>query len=150
MPFLNLPTELRLNVYAQIIDRVSVPTSANMANFKGLLLSCRQIHQEFESEALKVAHRFLETVQEDWTVTHKPLRLPRLRKLSDTIHITIGIPEVVPYTYAPYPPYLPIYPLVEKTLRRSLPFFTIYMEDPKSGREYFRNVYDLRCYHPMA
>jgi hypothetical protein len=41
MPFLNLPSELRLQVYAHIINSVSVPRSEKMVNFEDLILLCR-------------------------------------------------------------------------------------------------------------
>jgi hypothetical protein len=71
---LDHPSELRLEIYGHIInaapvryslDSDPVPTSANVADYQGLTLSCRQIHDEFESEAIRVVRYFLDTVQKE-------------------------------------------------------------------------------------
>ncbi|KAH5267801.1 hypothetical protein HBI46_038320 [Parastagonospora nodorum] len=57
--FLGLPTELRLQIYGYIADTVPIPTSSTMEPYQGLILSCRQVYHEFESEAVKSVNQFL-------------------------------------------------------------------------------------------
>jgi hypothetical protein len=92
-PLLDLPTELRLEIYSHIIRWVPAPTSAHLQGHQGLLLSCHQVYKEFAAEAVKATNRFLDSVQQGWAGTdHGPLRLPTLAKLPDTINITVGFP----------------------------------------------------------
>lgn len=60
-PLLNLPSELRLSIYALLITPyfLAVPPS----NYTGLLLSCKYIYQEMELEAIKSIRAFLATLQ---------------------------------------------------------------------------------------
>jgi hypothetical protein len=57
--FLALPAEVRVAIYEQIIASVPVADSKNVAEYSGLILSCRTIHAEFEAEALADILRFL-------------------------------------------------------------------------------------------
>ena len=92
-PLLALPTELRLEIYGYIIRSVPVPTSAHLQEHQGLLLSCHQVYEEFEAEAVKATDRFLDSVQQDWTGSgHVQLRPPTLAKLPETINIPLVIP----------------------------------------------------------
>jgi hypothetical protein len=51
-PFLDLPLELRLQTYGYIANEV--PRRAEIIDFSGFYLSCRQIKQEFEGEYIKI------------------------------------------------------------------------------------------------
>jgi hypothetical protein len=94
--FLDLPAELRIDIYGYIIGSLDgAPTSARLKEYRSFLLSCSQVHNELEAEALKVTNAFLAQVQSAWTITAAPLHLPTLTKLSDTVSIPIGVPGAV-------------------------------------------------------
>jgi hypothetical protein len=58
MPFLKLPTELRLQIY----KIVAVPHDAPFSAYAGLYLSCRQIKTELDKEAPTAINKHLATV----------------------------------------------------------------------------------------
>jgi hypothetical protein len=62
---LDLPVELRLAVYDEIISSVPVAASTYLCRYNRLLLSCRQIFTEFESEALKDVKVFFRRLESE-------------------------------------------------------------------------------------
>jgi hypothetical protein len=67
LSLLGLPAELRLQVYGHMLGCVPVVTSAAFKESYGLVLSCRQIYIELETEALKSTNNFLVQAQTHWT-----------------------------------------------------------------------------------
>jgi hypothetical protein len=120
MDFMNLPPELRLRIYNQIMklaDRphrqgsgvaprgslfhdyiiidIPPPTPATLRAFSAFLMSCKLIYPEFEHEAIKAVHSFLEAeVQPTWLSMppQMPLVLPTPTRLKNTINMTFCIP----------------------------------------------------------
>jgi hypothetical protein len=85
---LALPAEIRLNIYAQIIASRPLATSRHLASkphdYRGLILSCRQLHSEFTAEALEDAIRLYELIR---FITPRIVRMPKLETLADTKNI---------------------------------------------------------------
>jgi hypothetical protein len=136
--FLDLPAELRIDIYGYLIGSLDgALTSARLKEYRSFLLSCSQVHNELEAEALKVTNAFLAQVQSAWTITAAPLHLPTLTKLSDTVSIPIGVPGAVKIfhyesvwvptkRYYKLRPYISIGPLID-SLVNSLPSFCLFM-----------------------
>lgn len=59
-PFLDLPAEIRVLVYAQM----AVPHKAPMSVYHGLYLSCRQVKEEMEYECVKVMDEYTKKIEE--------------------------------------------------------------------------------------
>ncbi|KAF2865528.1 hypothetical protein BDV95DRAFT_612672 [Massariosphaeria phaeospora] len=62
-PLLDLPAELRLQIYSFIAPGILLATPPS--NYVGLFLSCKQIHQELEHWAIKGIQRFLKAMNEN-------------------------------------------------------------------------------------
>jgi hypothetical protein len=67
--FLDLPAELRYQIYGYI----AIPDTAPLSSYAGLYLSCRQIRLEMESECIKVFRAYLATLQNQLEETHVDL-----------------------------------------------------------------------------
>lgn len=59
---LSLPTELRLGIYRELVTSFLV--SRQVADIRGVFLSCQQIHQELEDEYIAKARHLLDIVHE--------------------------------------------------------------------------------------
>ena len=82
---LGLPVELRINIYGNI----SPMLDDHFGAYKGLYLSCRQIHDELKEEAAKRMNKYLSGIQEDWKKTYKSvLRL----SLTGIKNVNVSIP----------------------------------------------------------
>jgi hypothetical protein len=120
MDFLDLPAEIRIRIYEEVMgcaDRPSQegrgkarrkgpfedytiidippPTCASLRAFSAFLVSCRKIYYEFEFEAMKAMQIFLHNeVQPTWLNMKPglPLVLPSPKRLPDTINMEFGIP----------------------------------------------------------
>jgi hypothetical protein len=87
--FMDLPTELRLLVYTQI----SPPVTAPIADYLGLTLVSKQIHDEFAPEAVKSMHAFLAGVKKDWYIAYgSEIHLTNPTSLTEIEVITVSIP----------------------------------------------------------
>jgi hypothetical protein len=67
--FLDLPAELRYQIYGYI----AIPDTAPLSSYAGLYLSCRQIRLEMDSECIKVFRAYLTTLQDQLEETHVDL-----------------------------------------------------------------------------
>lgn len=92
--FLALPAELRLQIYSHITQSIGVPTSHNLRNHYGFLLSCWKVFHELKHAAIAAVRVFIAQVQEIWKRKegNMPLHISRIKRLSDTIGIQIGVP----------------------------------------------------------
>jgi hypothetical protein len=91
-----------LRIYAHIIRAVGCPTPKRVKQYTGLLLSCCEIYYEFENEAVKTTKRTLDAIQTEWSEYFRPLRLPTISSLADTVRSLICMPaEITHSTYTP-------------------------------------------------
>jgi len=144
--FLSLPAELRIKVYKNIVAAMSLrprpyqgpagtdkaymrrnidrrlPTSHRLYNYRGLILSNKQINAEFDAEWAKLFNPWLRTV-----VNQPDLSAPTVTKLSDSACLRIGIAKPpggwLDYQYVAF--YLPISRLVQ-----NLPSFVLRANSP--------------------
>ncbi|KAH7355984.1 hypothetical protein BKA66DRAFT_255277 [Pyrenochaeta sp. MPI-SDFR-AT-0127] len=72
-PFLDLPSEIRNWIYGYC-----TPVNGYAEDYKGLSLSCKQIHSEYQGATLKVMERLLEGLKQNWRYEVR-LRLPHSR-----------------------------------------------------------------------
>lgn len=113
--FLDLPIELRLQIYAYIITSIPamawptenpysecppyvnhirkvfvaqrIPSSHELHSYRGLILSCKTVYHEFEHEWLKV---YAPWFRKEFEVHN--FVLPTISKIGDTTHLRIGLP----------------------------------------------------------
>lgn len=115
-----------------------------MAEYEGLILSCRQVYREYESEVLDRVHHFLDIIQQDWTLKKEPLILPRRQNLGDTINMGIIVPQSI-HLLRPEPPhpFSWLRPLCQ-TLADNLPSFSVCLEGLPKPWPVDKWAYDIR------
>ncbi|KAH5699303.1 hypothetical protein HBI44_074090 [Parastagonospora nodorum] len=147
--FLGLPTELRLQIYGYIADTVPIPTSSTMEPYQGLVLSCRRVYHEFESEAVKSVNQFLKASKAKWTTTLYNVLIPHIQTFVDTITITIKITGHIPPAiqlprYHCNPLYYPHLATLIHNFIDNLPSFRLCMLKVDSPIVDVRFAYDCR------
>lgn len=91
--FVNLPAEVRNLIYS-----LCTPLTGYMQDFKGLLLASKQIHAEYEYEAVNTISRLLDRVRKDWP--HQlELRIQNPTKISDINSINVNLPVSLYYPF---------------------------------------------------
>lgn len=91
---LPLPKELRLLIYDHIAQSILEPgsPSANLYEYRGLILSSKEIYEEFEAQYLRNLYSVLQEVRQAWT--RKPnVRVLRPKRLPTTTSALIYIPD---------------------------------------------------------
>lgn len=87
MPFLDLPIELRFEVYGYIV----IPDSAPLSAYRGLYQSCRQIKAEMDSECVKVFKAHLLEVAAGLPGVH--IDLPTTFGTMQRLHLVVNLLE---------------------------------------------------------
>ena len=86
---LGLPAELRLRMYAEM----SSPLDGYIADYQSLVLSCKTLRAEAETEMVRNMQRFLEDVMSTWDKTHDaPLRVKMPTRIGQITNVEIRIP----------------------------------------------------------
>jgi len=86
--FLNLPGEIRNEIYARIS-----PTEVLSRLTVDFVMSCKQVHTEAEAIILKSVHAFLSSVENDCMKQHAvPLRILRPQSYQELQRLTIRLP----------------------------------------------------------
>ncbi|KAF2867479.1 hypothetical protein BDV95DRAFT_454300, partial [Massariosphaeria phaeospora] len=93
LSFLSIPAELRLQIYDFVMDTTPTPRPVTMYEYRGLILSCRQINAEFEAEAVKRLQRSSDRVHDIWDRPDFPLTVAKPTRLSDSMKVVIGLPK---------------------------------------------------------
>ena len=89
---LGLPAELRLKMYAEM----SPPLNGHIAGYQSLVLSCKRLRAEAETEMVRNMQRFLEHVMSTWDKTHDaPLRIKMPTRIGQITNVEIRIPTSV-------------------------------------------------------
>jgi len=100
---LGLPAELRLKMYAEM----SPPLNGHLADYQSLILSCKLLHDEAETESVRNMQRFLKDVMSTWDKTHDaPLRIKMPTQIDQITHVEIAIPTStldIPDMFAKFP-----------------------------------------------
>ncbi|KAF2451871.1 hypothetical protein P171DRAFT_14209 [Karstenula rhodostoma CBS 690.94] len=85
-PLLLLPAEIRNRIYG-----FCTPIDAYAEEFKGLLLTSRQLRREYESEALNVMRQFLASIEHQWPPSEAIL-FSNLSSFNDIKRVTVQLP----------------------------------------------------------
>ncbi|KAF2867480.1 hypothetical protein BDV95DRAFT_180591 [Massariosphaeria phaeospora] len=108
LPFIDLPAELRLEIYSCIIP--PNPSPRALYSHRGLFLSCRQIHDELQRECVKELDKPLEEIKRAWPIAtfqeYRERYAPKSRielrmpppptKLCQARRMVFKIPVVIP------------------------------------------------------
>jgi hypothetical protein len=89
--FLAAPAEIRLAIYARLAPCGFLPY-VHYKEYLGLLLSCKQIRNEMEGEALRLAPDILQASQKCDANSIMNLRPLRPLDFGSLMHVTISIP----------------------------------------------------------
>ncbi|KAK7185216.1 hypothetical protein PSPO01_08733 [Paraphaeosphaeria sporulosa] len=85
-PLLSLPAEIRNRIYG-----FCTPIDAYAEEFRGLLLTSRQLRIEYESEALSVMRQSLASIEHQWPHSQR-LRFSKLASFNDIDKVTVQLP----------------------------------------------------------
>ena len=95
--FLDLPAELRLQIYEEAITSSTEPVKDHLGGYKGLILSCKVVHQEIQHEIVENMKKYLATMKEVWDEDEQhfsPLHITTPTTIADVLHkITVSIPN---------------------------------------------------------
>ena len=136
-PFLDLPAELRITIYGIIIDTAPaelakskpltdanivphrVPTSFDLLEYSGFIISCKQIMEEFQSEWLPKFNDFVQAINAVSLLLH----VPCVSTISHSIRLQICVGD--PEHFNPLGPHWPQVTFEVERIFRLLPFFTL-------------------------
>ncbi|KAF2448469.1 hypothetical protein P171DRAFT_213342 [Karstenula rhodostoma CBS 690.94] len=86
----NLPVEIRLRIY----EHMTPPIDSRMADWRGMFMSCKQIHYEMKHELVRNMRRYLDQIKKQWTVSHDVrLHMSTPTKSSGINRISVAIPN---------------------------------------------------------
>lgn len=89
-----LPPELRVQIYNIIIERTIKSKTESPHQYRGLILSCKQVHAEYMFEANKTPNPIQEIIESHWSLPESFVLQPSNYNCPMQLHISI--PETVP------------------------------------------------------
>ena len=93
----DLSTEIRLEICSNFTS-IDSPVKEHIDSIKGLLLSCKTIHEELQGEILRNTNQYLSNMKEEWTLTSPTTKL--LTSSPSTLtEVQKGIKISIPNTF---------------------------------------------------